>query len=82
LSINLQSAGETADFAECADNQSVSQPYVFTSQVRTPPTESFFAKIDFLWVIYPEAAVLVRKGKVGVLDEAVHEANQFAHDGD
>jgi hypothetical protein len=38
--------------------------------------------IDFLWVSLPEAAVLVRKGKVGVLDEAVHEANQFAHDGD
>lgn len=26
--------------------------------------------------------MLVRKGKVGILDETVHQADQFTHDGD
>ena len=32
--------------------------------------------------VHREAAVLVCKGKVGVLDEAIHQADEFAHDGD
>jgi hypothetical protein len=39
--MNAKSAAETADFADRADNQSVSQPNVFTSQVKAPPTGSF-----------------------------------------
>jgi hypothetical protein len=45
IAMKLESAVETVDFAESADNQSVSQTYVFTSQAKTPPTRSFLWRL-------------------------------------